>query len=313
MDNFDLSPALVTGWLIWTGLRVVLITGLAVAAYELAKRTIPRIIAVTVSKSVPSQPAEEIAKRVDTLAHVLTKTVAVVIMIAALFTVLDQLGINIAPVLAGVGVAGIAVGFGAQSLVKDILNGLFIVLENQYGKGDVISIAGVAGLVEDINLRRTVLRDLDGTVHSIPNGEIRVVSNLTREWSRMNLNISVGYGEDLDRVIGVINRVGQELAKDDCFGPLITEPPQVLRVDGFEESGIAIKVLAVTRPIKQWDVAGEFRKRIKRAFDEEGIEIPFPHRVIVDRRSPTTGTKNSKEHRPMSRIRAYGTEHESRT
>jgi hypothetical protein len=174
---------------------------------------------------------------------------------------------------AGAGIAGLAVGFGAQNLVKDTINGLFILVENQYGKGDVVNIAGVGGLVEDVNLRRTVLRDLDGAVHSIPNSEVTKSSNLTRGWSRVNMNIGVAYGEDLDRVMGVIDRVGQELEKDPDFGPMILSAPHALRVDAFGESGIEIKILGETQPIRQWDVTGELRRRLKKAFDEEKIEI----------------------------------------
>ena len=203
-------------------------------------------------------------------------------------TILPELGVNIGALLAGAGLVGLAVGFGAQSLVKDVIAGMFILVENQYGKGDVVNLAGVGGVVEDVNLRRTVLRDLEGAVHTIPNGEITVASNLTRQWTRVNMNVSVAYGEDLDRVIAVINRVGEELAQDPDFGPLILGAPRVLRVDGFGDSGIEIKILGVTRPIQQWAVMGELRRRLKRAFDEEGIEIPFPHQVLVTRGTKAT-------------------------
>src|SRR3990172_5455415 len=161
MPGLDLSFwGFMVGWVIGPGLRIGLIVAMALAAYQFAKRAIPKVMVAAVGKGLPEQSSEEVAKRADTLAHVVTKTVAVVIVIAALFTVLDQVGISISPVLAGVGVAGIAIGFGAQSLVRDILNGPFIILDNQFGKGDVVSIAGIAGLVEEVNLRRTVLRDL---------------------------------------------------------------------------------------------------------------------------------------------------------
>ena len=153
-------------------------------------------------------------------------------------------------------------------------------LEDQYRVGDVAKIAGVAGLVEDINLRRTTLRDLDYIQHIIPNGEIRVASNYTKEKSRVNLNVEVAYKEDLDKVMGVITKVGQDLADDPEFGPLILDPIKPLRVDSFGESGISIKILGETKPIQQWYVAGEFRKRLKFAFDKEAIEIPFPHRTL---------------------------------
>jgi small conductance mechanosensitive channel len=193
---------------------------------------------------------------------------------------LSELGINIAPVLAGVGIIGIAIGFGAQSLVKDIIAGLFILVENQYRKGDVVKIADVSGLVEDISLRRTVLRDMDGVVHVVPNGEIRVASNLTKEWSRVNMNISVSYNTDLNHAIAVINRVGEELAKDPQWAPFILTPPKALRIDNLGDSGIEIKILGDTKPTKQWDVMGELRLRLKKAFDLEGIEIPFPTHII---------------------------------
>jgi small conductance mechanosensitive channel len=205
--------------------------------------------------------------------------------------ILSELQIDIAPILAGAGVVGIAIGFGAQSLVKDLVAGLFIIIENQYRVGDVVRIADVAGIVESINLIKTVLRDLDGVVHIVLNGEIRVASNFTKDWSRVNLNVSVAYGEDLDHVISVINRVGKELAEDPEWAPLILKAPQVLRVDNLGDSGVEIKILGDTKPIRQWDVMGELRRRLKNAFDKEGIEIPWPHtKVYFGNTPPYPGT-----------------------
>jgi small conductance mechanosensitive channel len=161
-----------------------------------------------------------------------------------------------------------------------VIAGVFIIMENQYRVGDVVKIADISGLVEQINLRRTMLRDLDGIVHVVPNGEIRVASNFTKEWSRVNLNISVSYETDLDRAIAVINRVCQEMAEEPEWAPLIVKTPQVLRVDNLGNSGIELKILGDTKPIRQWDVMGEIRKRVKKAFDEEGIEIPWPHTKV---------------------------------
>lgn len=280
-----------------TGVRAALVVVLALSVHRLARRAVPRLVqlALRVERIDRDQPVpEEQAKRLDTLTHVLARAVDVSLIVIAGFMVLAELGFNIAPILAGAGIAGIAIGFGAQALVRDVLAGVFILLENQFSKGDVVQIAGAGGLVEEVNLRRTVLRDLDGTVHSVPNGEIRVASNLTRGWSRVNLNVSVGYSEDLDRVRTVLDRVGSDLAADSEWAPLILEAPKVLRVDAFEESGIALKMLATTKPIRQWDVAGELRRRIKVAFDAEGIQIPFPHRVVVlQRPEPTEGTRSS--------------------
>ena len=176
---------------------------------------------------------------------------------------------------------GLAFGFGAQNMVRDVIAGFFILVENQYRKGDVIKIAGTSGFVEEINLRRTVLRDLDGVVHVIPNGEITVASNLTMDFSRVNLNIPVAYDTNLDEAINVLNKVGKEIAKDKHFGKLITKTPEVLGVEKFSDSAIEIKFIGETKPIMQWDVAREIRKRVKIAFDKEKIEIPYPHMVIV--------------------------------
>lgn len=267
---------------IWThGLRIILVLVVAYVGLRLLRRAVDPAVRAAVARQMEGQPEVEIGKRTDTLTHVVYRTAWVVVLVVALLTVLPEVGVNIGPLLAGAGIAGLAVGFGAQSLVKDTINGLFILVENQYAKGDVINIAGVGGLVEDVNLRRTVLRDLDGAVHSIPHSEVAKSSNLTRGWSRVNMNVGVAYGEDLDRVMAVIDRVGQELAEDQDFGPLVLEPPRALRVEAFGDSGIEIKILGQTQPIRQWDVMGEMRKRLKRAFDEEGIEIPFPHRTIV--------------------------------
>ncbi len=267
---------------IWThGLRIILVLVAVYVALRLLRRALDRPVRAAVARQMEGEPEVEIEKRTETLMHVIHRTAWVVALAVAVLTVLPEVGISIGPLLAGAGIVGLAIGFGAQSLVKDTINGIFILVENQYGKGDVVNIAGVGGLVEDVSLRRTVLRDLDGAVHSIPNGQVATSSNLTKGWSRVNMNVGVAYGEDLDRVMAVIDRVGQELAEDPDFGPLIVTPPRALRVDAFGDSGIEIKILGETQPIRQWDVMGELRKRLKRAFDEEGIEIPFPHLTIV--------------------------------
>jgi small-conductance mechanosensitive channel len=278
----------ITDWLLTHGLRILLILVLAFVADIILRFVVPRVIRPVVCRQMEGKAEEEIEQRIRTLVAVLRGSGRFVLVVWALFTILPELGINVTPVLASVGIAGIALGFGAQSLVKDFLSGLFILLENQYSKGDVVTVAGISGLVEEVGLRRTVLRDLDGIVHHVPNGEISVASNQTQEWSRVNMNVSVAYGEDLDKVFEVINRVGNELAADAEFGPLIIKAPQVLRVDAFEDSGIAIKILGDTEPIRQWEVMGELRKRLKKTFDEECIEIPFPHVTLVTRGAKAT-------------------------
>jgi small conductance mechanosensitive channel len=199
----------------------------------------------------------------------------------AIFTILPEAGVTITPILASVGIVGIALGFGAQSLVRDTINGLFILMENQYSEGDVVTVAGISGRVEDVSLRRTVLRDLDGVVHYVPNGHIAVASNLTQEWSRVNLNVSVAYGEDVDRVFKIIDRVGRELAADSGFGSKIISPPHALRVDSMSDTGVAIKVLGETQPVSQWEVTGELRRRLIRAFVEENVRLPYPPHVVA--------------------------------
>jgi len=277
----DIDWDRVTDWLLTHGLRILLILALALVADLVLRVIVPRVIRPTVARQMKGKPEEEIEQRSRTLVAVLRGSGRFVLVVWALFTILPELGVNVTPMLASVGIAGIALGFGAQSLVKDVLTGLFILVENQYSKGDVVTVAGISGQVEEVGLRRTVLRDLDGVVHHVPNSQIAVASNLTQEWSRVNLNVSVAYGEDLDRVFEVINRVGRELAADAEFGPLILKAPQVLRVEAFGESGIAIKVLGDTEPIRQWEVMGELRKRLIRAFLEEGVRVPFPPHVVA--------------------------------
>jgi len=270
----------VTDWLASHGARILIIVLLFLALYLVLKHVIPPTLRLTVSRRMTKKNQEEVEKRTKTLSRIFVSTGLVLIIVAAAFMILAEIGINITPVVAGFGIAGIAIGFGAQSLVKDLIAGLFILIEDQYDVGDVVRIADISGLVEEINLRRTILRDLDGIVHVVPNGEIRVASNFTQEWSRVNMNISVGYGEDLDHVIEVLNRIGKEMAEDPQWKEVILTAPQVLRVDAFEDSGIAIKILGETKPIRQWEVMGELRRRIKKVFDEEGIEIPWPHTKV---------------------------------
>ena len=267
-------------WLKDPGKWIAILGVVGLALVLLATVVIPKIIERTVQRSRGDQTSEEVQKRAETLSGVLVASLQAVILAIVAFMMLDKMGLNIAPVIAGVGVVGIAIGFGAQSLVKDIISGLFILLENQYRKGDVVRIADASGLVEDINLRRTILRDSDGVVHSVPNGEIRVASNLTKGWSRVNLNIGVGYNTDLDKAIAVINRVGMELAGDPAWSAHILKPPQVLRVDNLGDSAIEIKIMGDTKPMQQWAVTGELRLRLKKAFDEENIEIPWPHMKV---------------------------------
>lgn len=279
--NVALSVGKIVGvWLLTQAPKIALIAVLGLIGQKFVSRVVPRLVSFQVRANAGSQLEGEIEKNVTTLSNVLTKALSLGIFSVVIFMIMGQLGINLAPLLVAAGVVGIAVGFGAQNLVRDVFSGIFIILENQYRVGDVVNVAGIGGLVEDINLRRTVLRDLDYRQHYIPNGEIRTASNFTKDKSRVNIDIGVAYKEDLNRVITVLNEVGQGMAQDPEWGPLILDPIKVLRVDNFGDSAIEIKVLGETLPIRQWDVAGQYRLRVKAAFDEHGIEIPFPHRTL---------------------------------
>ena len=265
-------------WLLEHGILILVMVIVSYLVYLFLKLAMPQIVEKSLKLRVKERHSKLWFKnRSQTLSTILTSTIGILIALIAVFMILSEVGIDITPLLAGAGVAGIAIGFGAQSLIKDLVSGLLVLLEDQYNKGDVVKIAGIVGLVEEVNLRRTVLRDLDGIVHSVPNGEITTASNYTRDWARVNLDVPVAYGEDLDHVMAVINRVGKELAEDEYFSKLVHTAPQALRVNNFGDSGIDIKILGETKPMMQWEVTGELRKRLKKAFDEAGIEIPWPH------------------------------------
>lgn len=270
---------LIAPWLLSHGIKIIFITIGTYILNRFLKHTIEKIVRITVvSDKYLSKQAEE--KRQETLIRIFTWSGRIIILFVSTLMILQEIGIPIAPILAGAGIIGIAVGFGGQYLIKDIISGFLIILENQYRIGDVVNFDGTSGLVEDINLRKTVLRDLDGTVHHIPHGEIKKVSNLSKDFARINLNIGIAYAANLDHVIKIVNKVGDELSQDTQWKEFIIKPPQFLRVDDFADSSIIIKILGETKPLKQWEVTGELRKRIKIAFDNEGIEIPFPQRVV---------------------------------
>jgi small conductance mechanosensitive channel len=273
--------SIVTDWLASHGVRILIILLVSAALYFALRRLVPIALKHVIKRRKRGKRAEEeLEQRIKTLSRIFVGTGAMLIIVAAAFMILSEIGINITPYLAGLGLAGFAIGFGAQSLVKDIISGFFVIIEAQYDIGDVVRISGITGIVEEINLRRTVLRDLDGIVHTIPNGESGVASNFTKDWSRVNLNISVAYDTDLDYAISVINRVCAEMAEEPYWKELILKTPEVLRVDNLGDSGIDIKILGDTKPIRQWETMGELRKRIKKVFDEEGIEIPWPHTKV---------------------------------
>jgi moderate conductance mechanosensitive channel len=260
-------------WLLSSGINTLLVLILTGIALKAAKVLSSRLI----SLALRQKEDPEFQKRTQTLGSIVRYVLVIAILIVAAMTVLKELGVEIAPVLAAAGIVGLAVGFGAQSLVKDVISGFFILLEDQIRVGDVVQIAGKGGLVEKINLKTTILRDLAGNVHYVPNGTIDVVTNMTKDFSRYVFDIGVAYREDVDEVIGVIKEVDEELRKDPDYKDDIIEPIEILGLDQFADSAVIVKARTTTMPIKQWRVGREFNRRLKKKFDERNIEIPFPH------------------------------------
>ncbi|MDQ3017617.1 MAG: mechanosensitive ion channel family protein [Bacteroidota bacterium] len=266
-------------WIVAHGIRIVVIMFGAYILNIVLKRFIEKVVHITiVPDNDPTRVSEK--KREETLIRIFSWTMTIVITITATMMVLDEAGVPIGPILAGAGILGIAVGFGGQYLIRDLISGFFIILENQYRIGDIVNFDGTGGLVEDISLRVTTLRDLDGTVHHVPHGEIKRVSNLSKNFSRINLNLGIAYDSPLEDVIRVINETGSELANDPVWKDHIIKAPQFLRVEDFTDTAIMIKILGETQPHKKWEIAGELRKRIKIAFDKAGIEMPFGQRFL---------------------------------
>ena len=263
------------------GIRIVLILigiRVLIAVARALLRRLERLL-ITRGQETGEMPAET-AKRAETLARLLRQAVVIVIWVMGSLMILRELGVDIGPVLAGAGIIGLAVGFGAQNLVRDVISGFFILLENQVRVGDVAIINGTGGLVERINFRCIVLRDVAGIVHVFPNGTINTLSNMTREWSAYVLDIGVAYKEDTDRVVEIMKQTGAELQQDDKFGPLMQGEVEIFGVDKFADSAVIIKGRIKTQPIKQWEVGREYLRRLKKAFDAAGIEIPFPHQSL---------------------------------
>jgi small conductance mechanosensitive channel len=264
-------------WLVSSGLRIFLILILTLLAIK-AIQIISNQVFGKLFKN--HKDDAEIQKRADTLKSVTRSIATISIITVALMMVLGELGVEIGPILTAAGVVGIAVGFGAQTLVKDLINGFFILLDDQIRVGDVVDISGKSGLVECVTLRMTTLRDAAGNVHFIRNGEITVVTNMTKEYSRYVFDVSVAYRENVDEVIGVLKLIDEGMRQDPVYKNDILEPIEILGLDKFADSAVIIKARTKTRPIRQWAVGREFNRRMKMKFDELGIEIPFPHMTL---------------------------------
>ena len=268
-------------------------------AFDFVRHQVPRIVAVLIIALILTRllkimarhlsdlggsqglPSAVRAQQLRTLSSVIYSVGLFIIMFVAALQILPLLGINMGPLLASAGIAGIAVGFGAQTLVHDFINGFFILVENQYDIGDVIKVAGVTGSVESVTLRRTVLRDGDGTVHNVPSSEIKVVSNLTRDWTQLALNVSVAYSADSDQVVRVLKEVGEDVASDPAYSSVILDKPQVLGIEKVSGDTIDYLMLVKTKAGKQDDVRRELRRRIKLSFEKNKIEPGNPNRVYV--------------------------------
>lgn len=285
--NLDLA-ALIAG-----ALKVVVILAVALVLVLVARRVVPKLIKTRIPK-IREEAPDQLAVRSKTLSQVIVQVVVAVIWVIAIVMILSVLGVNIAPLIAGIGVAGLALGFAAQNIVRDYLHGFFIIMEDWYRVGEVAVIQGTGGLVENITLRRTVLRDLNGTLHIFPNSRVEQASNMTRDWSRINLDITVAYKENLDNVIKVINEVGKGMKDDPTWGPDLLTAPAVTRVNNLGDHGVEIKILADTKPIMQWGLMGELRKRLKDRFDEEDIEIPWPHTKVYFGNAPAGNSKDQQ-------------------
>ncbi|MEW5710120.1 MAG: mechanosensitive ion channel family protein [Pseudomonadota bacterium] len=258
------------------GVRILLILVMAWIVLGLARRAI-RLFRERMSARTAD--VEEV-KRIQTLSRAFRYLASVVVWVVAGMLILSELGISIAPILATAGVAGIAIGFAAQSLVKDYFTGFIMLTENQIRVGDVVNVAGIGGLVEEVTLRYVRLRDYDGNVHFVPNGAISTVTNMSREFAQSVMDIGVAYRENVDEVFEVMREVAKEMREDPVFGPKILEDLEIAGVDKWADSAVVVRCRFKVRPLEQWTVRREYLRRLKRAFDERGIEIPYPHLTV---------------------------------
>jgi small conductance mechanosensitive channel len=262
----------------WISDHGTAVFGTLILAFVIAavvRYVVPHAMRPAVERQMSGRPDVEVARRVGTLAGVIVRTAQIVIMTLALFTILPEFGFDIRAVLAGVSITSIAVGFGAQSLVRDTLNGIFILVENQYAVGDIVTITGVTGTVEDVTLRRTVLRDFDGVVYTVPNGSVIVAANFTRDAPRVRVSIPVHATSDLAAVRRIVDEAGEALSRDPEYAGRITDAPHYVGVDSIDMNGVAVQVNGAVRPGSQRDIAVVLRARLLEAFQREGIKTPW--------------------------------------
>jgi small conductance mechanosensitive channel len=271
----DVTRDDLSDWLGDHGTAVIGTIVLAFVAAALVRYIVPHALRPAVERQMAGRPELEVRRRIDTLSGVIVRTAQAILITLALFTVLPEFGFDIRALLAGVSITSIAIGFGAQSLVRDTLNGIFILSENQYARGDIVTISGVTGTVEDVTLRRTLLRDVDGVVYSVPNGAVIVSANFTRDFAKVRVTIPVHASSDLPAVRRVADEVGLALAEDPEYGDRIMEAPRYLRVDSIDMAGVSVQVNGTVKPGSQWEIAGVLRARLLEAFQREGIKTPW--------------------------------------
>lgn len=261
-----------------TGGRILIVAVLGLFAASLVRRLVTPLVRVAIREQMAGEPSVEITKRIETLTDVIYKTAVTAIVVLGLVTILPEFGIAVGPLIAGLGLVGLAVGFGAQNLVKDMINGVEILMENQYGRGDFVRLrtttgGNISGVIEDINLRRTMLRDTDGAAHFISHGSIEVSSNLTRGFSQVSFLVTITQSSSVDKAFEVINKTGAELAKDPAYASKMRTAPASQGIERLGDSTVDIRVSGVTEPGEQWVVSHELQRRLKAAFDAEGIRF----------------------------------------
>lgn len=269
-------------WFMYIAPSIILLIILLFISLKLLGVLIGRLKKILINRATKNENVNtlEATKRINTLLGILKGVGKIIIWSVFIMILLKKLGIDIGPILAGAGILGLAVGFGAQELVRDFISGFFILLENQVRAGDVAIINGTGGLVEKIELRTMTLRDFSGVVHVFQNGKINSLANMTKEWSAIVFDIGVAYKEDVEEVIKVMQEVGEKMVNEDGYKEVISEPLEIFGLDKFDDSAIIIKARLKTTPGEQWRLGREYRKRLKKAFDEKGIEIPFPHTTV---------------------------------
>jgi small-conductance mechanosensitive channel len=299
-----------SNWLIAKPFSILMLFVIAIVVRWLIHRTVDRLTRRAAEGAVPgvigtrvpqfflehnAALIERRKQRAETMGGLLKSIATGVIAVIVLFMAIDQLGYNIAPLIAGAGIIGVALGFGSQTLVKDFLSGIFMILEDQYGVGDVANLGVATGTIEAVGLRVTRLRDVDGTVWYVRNGEVLAVGNMSQQWARTVLDIPVAFSEDLERVRELLREVAASVWNDTDYRGKILEEPEVWGVERWEPDGVVVRVVLKTAPLEQWNVARETRERIKDAFDEHGIEIPLPQRVVWTRQWPPSGLADTHD------------------